>query len=72
MPLSIYLFIYLDFIYLFMRDPERERSRDTGKGEAGSMWKTDVGLHPGAPGSRPEPKAGDQPLSHPGIPYSTI
>ena len=30
---------FKDFIYLFMRDPERERERgrDTGKGKAGSM-----------------------------------
>ena len=29
----------------------------------------DVGLDPGTPGSRPGPKAGAKPLSHPGIPY---
>ena len=28
----------------------------------------DVGFDPGSPGSRPEPKAGTKPLSHPGIP----
>ena len=28
------------------------------------------GLDPGTPGSRPRPKAGAKPLSHPGIPYS--
>ena len=28
----------------------------------------DVGLHPGTLGSRPEPKADAQPLSHPGVP----
>ena len=27
-----------------------------------------MGLGPGSPGSRPEPKADAQPLSHPGIP----
>ena len=26
-----------------------------------------MGLHPGTPGSRPEPKADTQPLNHPGI-----
>ena len=30
----------------------------------------DVGLNPGTPGSRPEPKADTQSLSHPGIPAS--
>ena len=28
-----------------------------------------MGLNPGSPGSRPGPKAGAKPLSHPGIPY---
>ena len=28
----------------------------------------DAGLDPGTPGSRPGPKAGAKPLSHPGIP----
>ena len=28
----------------------------------------DVGFNPGSPGSRPGPKAGAKPLSHPGIP----
>ena len=27
-----------------------------------------VGLYPGSPGSRPGPKAGAKPQSHPGIP----
>ena len=30
--------------------------------------KPDVGLDPGTPGSRPEPKGDAQPLSHPGVP----
>ena len=32
----------------------------------------DVGLDPGTLGSRPELKADDQPLSHPGIPQKVI
>ena len=28
-----------------------------------------MGFDPGSPGSRPGPKAGAKPLSHPGIPY---
>ena len=48
---------------------ERERGRDTGRGEAGSMHREpDVGFDPGSPGSRPGPKAGAKPLRHPGIP----
>ena len=41
------------------------------EGEAGSLhWEPDVGFDPGSPGSRPGPKAGAKPLSHPGIPYT--
>ena len=52
---------------------ERERGRVTGRGRsrlhAGSMHREpDVGFNPGSPGSRPGPKAGAKPLSHPGIP----
>ena len=32
----------------------------------------DVGLHPGTPESHTELKAGAQPLSQPGVPYSII
>ena len=46
-----------------MRDTHRE-----AEGEAGPCTEPEVGLDPGTPGSRPEPKAGAQPLSHPGVP----
>ena len=39
-PNPLYLFIFKDFICLFMRDTEREREREAGTqagGEAGSM-----------------------------------
>ena len=45
---------------------ERERGRDIGR--AGSSEGVNEGLNLGTPGSRPEPKANAQPLSHPGIP----
>ena len=45
-------FFFKDFIYLFMRDTERETCE----------------LNPGTPGSRPELQANAQPLSHPGAP----
>ena len=49
-----------------MRDTQRERGRDTGRGRsrfhAGSLMQ-DLIL-----GSHPGPKAGTKPLSHPGIP----
>ena len=40
----------------------RESKADIGRG------RNDVGLDPSTPGSRPEPKADAQPLSHPGSP----
>ena len=60
-----------------MRDTERERGRDTGRGRsrlhAGSpMWDSILGLDPGTPGSCPGPKAGAKLLSHPGIPLPTV
>ena len=63
-------FFLKDFIYLFMRDIERQRHRDRGRSRllAGSLiWD----LFPG-PGSHPEPKADAQPLSHPGVPVLNI
>ena len=55
-----------------MRDTkrERERGRDTGRERnrphpRSPMW---VGLDLGTLGLRPGPKAGVQPLSHPGVP----
>ena len=48
----------------------REREAETqADGEAGSMHQEpDVGFDPGSPGSRPGPKAGAEPLRHPGSP----
>ena len=51
-----------------MRETERE-AETQAEGEAGSMHREpDVGFDSGSPGSRPGPKAGAQPLRHPGIP----
>ena len=53
-----------------MRDIERERDRDRqtqAEGEAGSKQEPDAGRDPRSPGSCPGPKAGTQPLSHPGV-----
>ena len=67
----VFLFFFYNF-YLFMiviqRERERQRHRQRER-EAGSMHREpDVGFDPGYPGSRPGPKAGAKPLSHPGIP----
>ena len=65
------LFFFNDFIYLFMRDTEREweRQRHRQREKQAPCRKPDVGLNPGTPGSGPEPKAGVLPLSHPDIPH---
>ena len=48
-----------------MRDTER--GRDIGRGR---NRLPDAGLDPRTPGSRLEPKADAQPLSHPGAPLN--
>ena len=52
-------------IYLFMTDIEAETQ---GEGEAGSLQGAGCGTRSWDLGSLPEPKAGAQPLSHPGVP----
>ena len=60
-------YFFKDFIYLFMRDTQRE-SETQAEGEVGSLQGTQCGARSQDPGSRPEPKADAQPLSHPGVP----
>ena len=52
------MFFFKDFIYLLIRDPERE-AETQAEGEAGPCGEPDVGLDPdpGSPGSRPGLKA---------------
>ena len=52
-----------------MRDTERE-AKTQAEGEAGSCVEPDVGLDPRTLRSHPEPKAGAQPLSHSGAPWT--
>ena len=52
------LFIFKDFIYLFMRNREREADRYRQRGEKQAPCREpDLGLDPGSPGSRPGLKA---------------
>ena len=55
-----------------MRDTEREREwqkqREKQRKKQAPCREPDVGFNPGSSGSRPEPKADAQPLSHPGHP----
>ena len=60
-------FFFKDFIYVFMKDAERQ-AETQAEGEAGSSQGADAGLDPRAPGSRPGPKADTQPLSLPSAP----
>ena len=56
----VLIFFFKDFLYLFMRDPGREKEREAetqAEGEAGSTQEPDAGLDPRTPGSRPGPKA---------------
>ena len=51
-----------------MTEREREGERDRRREKQAPCREPDVGLDPGTPRSRPGPKAGAKPLSHPGIP----
>ena len=63
--------IFINFIYLFIRDTER-RQRHRQREKQTPCRKPDVGVHPKTPGSCPEIKADAQPLSHPGVPIFGI
>ena len=62
--------IFKKRFYLFIHERHTERGRDRGRGreKQAPCREPDTGLDPGTPGSRPEPKAGAQPLSYSGIP----
>ena len=51
-----------------MRDTQRERQRHRQREKQAPCREPDVGLDLGTLGSRPEPKAEAQPLSHTGTP----
>ena len=55
-----------------MRDTQRERQRHRQREKQAPCTKPDVGLDPETLGSRPEPKADAQLLSHPGVPWKSI
>ena len=59
--IKVYYF-FKDFIYLSMRERERQREKQD------PCREPDAGLNPGSPVSHLRPKAGPKPLSHPGIP----
>ena len=55
-----------------MRDTERKRQRHRPREKPAPCRKPDVGLDPRTLGSHPEPKADDQPLSHPGVSHQIV
>ena len=63
-------FFFKDFIYLFMRDAQRE-AETQAMGEAGSLQGARHGTWSQILESCPEPKAEAQPPSHPSIPINT-
>ena len=65
--LGFYFIFLRDFIYLFMRDTQRE-AETRAEGEAGSMQRARRGTR--SPVSRIMPWADGsaKPLSHPGVP----
>ena len=69
---SLYFFLFFLRFYLFIHDRhrERERQRQRQREKQAPRQEHDAGLDPGTPGPRPRPKAGAEPLSHPGIPRS--
>ena len=68
---NVYFFIILlffkDFIYLFMRDTERESETQT-EGETGSMQGAPRGTRFRVSRIRPRAQGGAKPLSHSGCP----
>lgn len=67
---SLSLIFFKDlFIYLFMRDIQRERQRHRQRKKQAPYREPSAGLDPRTSGSRPEPKADPQLLSHAGVPY---
>ena len=61
---------FLKRFYLFIheRHREKEKQRHRQREKQAPCRESHVGLDPRTPGSRPEPKAEAQLLSHPGIP----
>ena len=51
-----------------MRDTKKEAETQAEEGEAGSLQGARCGTRSWDPGSRPEPTADAQLLSHPGVP----
>ena len=61
--------LFLRFLIYFINETHTHRERESRQREEQAPCREpDMGHDPGSPGSRPGPKAGAKPLSHPGIP----
>ena len=65
---KFFFFFFKIYLFIYDRHIEIERQRQRRREKQAPCREPDVGLDPGTPGSRPGPKAGAKPLSHPGIP----
>ena len=64
----VFLFFVFKDLFIYDRHRERETQRHRRREKQAPCGEPDVGLDPGSPGSRPGPKTGAKPLSHPGFP----
>ena len=67
----LFFFIFKD-LFIYDRQREREKQRHRRREKQAPCREPDVGLDPGTPGSRPGPKAGAKPPSHPEIPTTMV
>ena len=68
LALGIIIIFFLKILFIHERHREKERQRHRQREKQALCREPDVALDPWTPESRPKPKAGAKPLSHPGIP----
>ena len=61
-----------DFLFIFIHERHRERQRHRQREKQAPCREHNVRLDPRTPGSHPGLKADAQPLSHPGIPSTSL
>ena len=62
------IFSFFKILLICSSEPHRKRQRHRQREKQAPYRDPDSGLDPRTPGSRPEPKADAQPLTHPGAP----
>ena len=61
-------FFLKKILFYFFHERHRKRQKHRQREKQVPCWEPDMGLDPRSPKSWPKPKAGTQPLSHPGAP----